>query len=127
MPKIRPFTDDALAALKRDHERLRYEVHTLRTMLRSFMSAGDDRGLKPVCKFTLTAALATSDASKSATITDQLGPGRPHLETSITVQNFLTHSAGVYQYHGASGNKGKAYYNPSDKTWHIFDMECHTA
>jgi len=126
MAKISQFTDDALAALKRDHERLRYEVHTLRTMLRAFMSGPSDKPYKPVCKFTLTAALATTDASKSATIDEQLGYGRPHLDANITVQNFATKTRGLHQYHGATGNKGKAYYNPSDKTWHIFDMECHT-
>lgn len=124
MADIRILSDDSIAALRRDHERLRYELLQTRTQLRAFMASSGDRGLKPVCRFTLDAPLTTINASQSATITHQLGPGRDHLSTSITVQNFLTHTAGSYQYHGASGNAGKAFYDPSDETWHIFDMEC---
>lgn len=121
---IRILSNDSIEALRRDHERLRYEFLQTRTQLRAFMSQVSGRGPRPICRFTLVGPLTTSSASQTATITHQLGPGRDHKGTSITVQNFLTKTAGVYQYHGASGNAGKAFYNPADKTWHIFDMEC---
>lgn len=42
MTRITQFSDDSLAALKRDHERLRYELLHLRTMLRAYMSTMPD-------------------------------------------------------------------------------------
>lgn len=38
MTTLRTLSDDSLAAVKRDHERLRYEVNQLRTVLRFFQS-----------------------------------------------------------------------------------------
>jgi hypothetical protein len=125
MTTIRVLSDDAIDSLKRDHERLRYEVHQLRIMLRVVHSQLDD-GPRLFCRFTLNAALATSDASKAATITHQYGRGSTH-PTAITVYNFLTKTAGTYEYHGASGAAGKAFYDPIEKKWHIFDMECPTS
>ena len=127
MTTIQILSEDALRDIKRDHERLKYEVQQLRVMLRACQSQLGDDGFKPVCRFTLSAALATSDATKAATITQQYGYGRDHASTSITLQNFLTKTAGVYEYHGASGAAGKAFYDPKEKKWHIFDMECPTS
>ena len=124
MTTINVLSDDSLQAVKRDHERLRYELRELRVMLRALQSQQQDDGRKIFCRFTLNAALATSDASKAATITNQYGYGINHASTSITVQNFLTATAGVYEYHGASGAAGKAFYDPVTKTWHIFDLQC---
>lgn len=113
-----------MRALQRDHERLRLEIAELRVILRAAQSQLGDDQKKPICRFTLDAALTTAQATKAATITHQYGPGLTHTTTAITVQNFLTKTAGTYEYHGASGAAGKAFYNPADKTWHIFDMEC---
>jgi hypothetical protein len=79
--------------------------------------------LKLLCRFTLGAALATSDASKSATITNQYGPGKDHSSTSITVHNLLTHTAGTYVFEGDSGDAGLAYYDIGSN-WRILQMEC---
>jgi hypothetical protein len=124
MTTIRVLSDEFIAALQRDHEQLRVEVRELRNVLRSLRSELGDDQLRPVCRFTLNAALATTDASKAATITHQYGTGRLHASTSITVQNFSAAVGGNYEYHGASGASGKAFYDPHTKTWHIFDMEC---
>lgn len=39
MTTVPILSEQSIQALRRDHERLRYEVHTLQTMLRAFMSA----------------------------------------------------------------------------------------
>jgi len=124
MPTISVLSDESLQALKRDHERLRYEVRELRVMLRALQSQQQDDGRKLFCRFTLDSALTTAQATKSATITNQYGYGIDHASTSITVQNFLTATAGVYEYHGASGAAGKAFYDRVEKKWHIFDLQC---
>lgn len=125
MTSVPILSEQSIQALRRDHERLRYEVHTLQTMLRAFMSAGgDDRGLKPLCRFTLSGALATSEASKAATMSSQYGAGRSHASTSITVYNLLSHTAGTYVFEGDSGDAGYAYYDAAEKKWYIIQMEC---
>lgn len=78
---------------------------------------------KPHCRFTLDAALATSDASKSATITSQWGQGITHPTTSITVENLLTSTGGLYLFEGASGAAGRASYK-TGTTWNIENMQC---
>lgn len=80
---------------------------------------------KQYCRFTLGAALATTDASKSATITDQYGPGWDHSTTSITAYNLLTHTAGTYTFSGASGHAGYAFWD-TGSNWRIDQMECPT-
>ena len=124
MATIRTLSDDSLEMIRRDHEAMRYEVQQLRAMLRVFSGQLEGRGFKTFCRFTLGSALTTSEGTKAATITHQYGYGRNHPVTAITVQNFLTASAGVYEYHGASGAAGKAFYDPVTKTWHIFDLQC---
>jgi hypothetical protein len=86
-----------------------------------WISAGDTR--KRWCRFTLSAAMTTSDSSKSATIHSQIGPGVAHTTTSITVNNLLTSSSGVYLFEGASGAAGLAVFD-SGTTWQIVNMEC---
>jgi len=78
---------------------------------------------KQHCRFTLGGALATTDASQSATIQTQYGPGVDHPSTSITVRNLLTHTAGTYVFEGDSGDAGIAMYD-SGTTWNIIQMEC---
>lgn len=78
---------------------------------------------KPHCRFTLNAALTTSAASVAATITHQWGQGIAHPTTSITVENLLTDTGGVYLYEGASGAAGRASYK-SGTTWNIENMQC---
>lgn len=123
MTRIQTFSDDSFAAIKRDHERLRYEMQEMRAMLRAFMSAVPDRGKRLFCRFTLGAALATTDLSKSATITHQYGPGADHADTSITVYN-LGHSGSGYVFSGASGAAGYAFWDAATKEWYILQMEC---
>lgn len=79
--------------------------------------------LKPLCRFTLDAALATSEASEGATITDQYGPGADHSETDITVYNMLTSTTDVYLFEGAIGAAGLAMWD-SGTGWKILQMEC---
>lgn len=124
MTDIRILSNDSIAALRRDHERLRYEFLQARTQLRAFMSAGQDSGLKPLCRFVLTAALATSDETKTATITHQLGAGAAHITTDITVHNLGSHAGGSYVFAGDSGDAGYAFWNPHNKGWYIIQMEC---
>jgi hypothetical protein len=119
---ITTLSPESILALKRDHERLRYEVRQLRAQLRAVQSMLEC-GKRTFCRFTLNAALATTDASKAATITHQYGRGTKH-DTAITVYNFSAAVGGNYEYHGASGASGKAFYDPIEKKWHIFDMEC---
>jgi hypothetical protein len=78
---------------------------------------------KQYCRFTLDAALATTDANKAATIQSQWGTGTDH-STSITVNNLLTHTAGTYVFEGDSGDAGIAIYSGSGSTWYIIQMEC---
>lgn len=78
--------------------------------------------LKRLCRFTLNAALATSDASKAATITNQYGPGKDHASTAITVYNLLSGTvASTYTFEGASGEAGLAEYD-SGTSWRIIQM-----
>ena len=125
MTTIKTFSDDSLAALKRDHERLRYEVRQLRVQLRAAMSALES-GLRGDVRFVLAAGLAKTDASKTATIIGQYGRGGSH-KTSITVNNPADATNGNYTYAGASGASGWAFYDPIEKKFWIFDMDCPAA
>jgi len=86
------------------------------------LSASTSRA-KLFCRFTLDAALATSDASKAATIQTQWGYGTDH-STSITVNNLETSTASTYVFEGDSGDAGIAIYSGSGSTWYIIQMEC---
>lgn len=80
---------------------------------------------KPLVRFTLSAALTTSDASKSATITNQYGPGTDNTTSSggITVHNMLTSTGGVYLFEGDSSDAGLAMWD-SGTNYRIIQMEC---
>lgn len=81
-------------------------------------------GKKPLVRFTLDSALATSDASKAATITDQYGQGVDGA-TSITVHNLLTSTASTYVFEGASGAAGLAFWD-SGTNYRVLNMQCPT-
>lgn len=80
---------------------------------------------KLLVRFTLSAALATSDASKSATIASQYGFGCDGTTSSggITVHNLLTATAATYVFSGASGAAGLAMWD-SGQNYRIIQMEC---
>lgn len=80
---------------------------------------------KPLIRFTLAAALATTDASKTATITNQYGPGLVSPNTgagAITVNNFLV-SGSTYLFEGLSGTAGLAIWD-SGTNYRIIQMVC---
>lgn len=79
-------------------------------------------GNQRLVRFTLSAALTTSDATKSATITNQYGPGVAATTTTITVHNLAT-SGGAYVFSGASGAAGLALWD-SGTNYRIIQMEC---
>lgn len=122
MDTIKTFSDDSFAALKRDHERLRYEVREMRIALRAAMSALEN-GRRIFGRFTLDAALAKTDATKSGTLTAQCGRGSQH-PSAITLNNPADATNGNYTYSGASGASGWAFYDPIQMKWWIFDMDC---
>lgn len=78
---------------------------------------------KPEVRFTLDAVLATSDASKSATITDQYGPGTANPTLAITVHNLLTDTAGSYLFSGPSAAAGLAFHD-SGQNYRIHQLQC---
>jgi hypothetical protein len=82
-----------------------------------------DPGYKSLVRFTLDNALTTSEASESATITDQYGLGNDNDETAITVHNLLTHTAGVYVFEGDASDAGLALWD-SAQNYRIIMMEC---
>lgn len=82
----------------------------------------DSSNYKPMVRFTLDSALATTDATKAATITSQYGPGISNPSSSITVYNLLE-SGGSYKYYGDSGDAGLAHWD-SGSNYIIVDMEC---
>lgn len=74
----------------------------------------------PICQFTLGATLATTDASKSATITNC---NIDSLEgDSITVYNHPASSNYIFE--GDSGDYGTAWYDQNNDKWWIVQMEC---
>lgn len=80
---------------------------------------------KSLVRFTLSSALATSDASKTATITNQYGFGVDNTTASggITVHNLLTSTGGVYVFEGDSGDAGLAMWDQGTN-YRIIQMEC---
>ena len=74
-------------------------------------------------RFELSAALAKTDASKGATIVGQYCRGAQHA-TPTTVYNPADATNGNYTYSGASGASGWAFYDPIEKKFWIFDMDC---
>ena len=82
----------------------------------------DEANKQPLVRFTLNAALTTSDSSKAATITNQYGPGIAN-STSITVYNCETASAGTYIFSADSGDAGLAIWD-SGTDYRIIQLEC---
>lgn len=83
-------------------------------------------GYKPIVDFTITAAMTTSDATKSATIQRQLGIGQDNPNTGageITVYNVREHTSGTYIYYGDSGDWGRAYHIGGNN-YAIVEFEC---
>lgn len=80
-------------------------------------------GYKPFIRFSLSAALATSDASKSATIAEQWGPGVANGAGSITVYNPAISTSSTYLFEGDSGDKGVATWRDGNN-YTIYNMEC---
>jgi hypothetical protein len=79
---------------------------------------------KSFVDFTLTSDLTTGDASASATISFEWGPGSAAgIGSAITVTNASTRTAGVYKYHGVIGRRGSAIH-VSGASYRIIDMEC---
>lgn len=79
---------------------------------------------QPLVRFTLNAVLATTEASETATITHQYGPGmKADTGASITVHNLLTHTAGTYTFEGDSGDAGWARWHKATD-YIIINMEC---
>jgi len=80
---------------------------------------------KPTVRFTLAAALATTDASKTGTITQQIGQGINSPDTgagAINVHN-LPALGGGYTFEGATGTYGLAAHD-SGNDYHILQMNC---
>lgn len=75
----------------------------------------------PICQFYLDAALATTDASKSATV-DRCNVAS-YVGDTITVYNH-DESGGDYIFEGDSGDYGTAYYDQNNEKWYIIQMEC---
>jgi hypothetical protein len=64
-----------------------------------------------IITFTLAAALTTADESKTATISEQVGPGRLSPYTGageITVHNLPSVAKSAYEFYGHSGDYGRA-------------------
>ena len=80
---------------------------------------------KSLVRFTLNSALTTSDASKTATITNQYGPGVDNTTASggITVHNLETSSAGTFVFEGNSGDAGLAMWDETTN-YRIIQIEC---
>lgn len=112
MTLIRTLSDDSLAALKRDHERLRYEVEQLRTMLRSFMSTCQPRAAT-LWRATLNEAFGATTAHYAAA--DLLGingmdTGRDiQLYDPLDVFSALAGIEGLYVFEQL-GSDGKTYW-----------------
>lgn len=86
---------------------------------------GDAPAMKPYVDFTLSAALTTSQASKTATVQTQYGAGTAHPTgaAAITVHNLREHTAATYVFEGDSGDYGRAaWYSGTD--FLILNLEC---
>ena len=79
---------------------------------------------KQFIRFELTETLSTGDASATADILTQYGPGAEHgITESITVLNYETSTGGVYRWEGVSGAVGLAAWNGGTE-FVIIDLEC---
>jgi hypothetical protein len=72
-------------------------------------------------RFTLAAALAKTDASKTGTTVDDYWGG-PSPGSTITVYNLPASTN--YIFFGASGHKGLATYDDRNAKWWIIQLEC---
>lgn len=81
--------------------------------------------VRSLVRFTLNSALTTSDASQTATITNQYGPGVDNTTASggITVHNLETSSAGTFVFEGNSGDAGLAMWDETTN-YRIIQIEC---
>lgn len=81
--------------------------------------------VRSLVRFTLDSALTTSDASQTATITNQYGPGVDNTTASggITVHNLETSSAGTFVFEGNSGDAGLAMWDETTN-YRIIQIEC---
>ncbi len=105
--------------------RLEMELAQLRRQAAAGRFELDDVPLRPVCRFRLDAAMASSDASAAATIDIQIGFGRDHASDSITVWNMPRNGAGsTYEYYGDADYYGMADWDPVREKWWIRPMEC---
>ena len=82
---------------------------------------------KSLVRFTLDAALTTADASQTATITDQYGPGVDNTTASggIIVHNMETSAAGTYMFEGNLNDAGLAMWDQGTD-YRIIQIECDT-
>lgn len=81
---------------------------------------------KPTIEFALSAAMTTSDATKTATIQSQDGIGLDNPNTgsgAITVHNVREHTASTYIFEGDSGDRGVASWLYGNE-YKIENMEC---
>lgn len=84
---------------------------------------GSSTTTKQLVRFTLDVALATTDASQPATITDQYGPGSDNSDTAITAHNLLTSTAGTFVFEGDVGDAGLAM-RDTGQDYRIIQIEC---
>jgi len=90
---------------------------------RYFIAFGAPKeNVKTFCRFTLDSALATTDASKDATITAQYGPGKDHATTDITIYNVAASSNYIFE--GDSGDAGIGFWDHDGDKWWIVQLEC---
>jgi hypothetical protein len=80
-------------------------------------------GYKKLCRFTLDAAMATSNPTGSGLLTAQYGDGTAHSTGAISLDNLLTKTASTYLFSGTSGAAGLGYYT-TGTNWRIIQMEC---
>lgn len=111
------FEQDDIAWATWSSSRKRWEVQSL-------VSAGGqpEDGLKPLVRFTLDDDLTSQDASQTATITDQWGPGVANANLTITAHNLETSDAGNYFFKGEQGDVGLAFHD-SGQNYRILLME----
>lgn len=88
-----------------------------------WLAASGFLGYKPVCRFVLDSALATSDPTATASLTHSYGQGTAHTTGDIIVTNLETNTTLVYVFYGSSGAVGYALYNGTTE-WPILQMEC---
>jgi hypothetical protein len=80
--------------------------------------------LKDWARATADAAYTTASATVAGTLTNQYGFGPDHDDTSVTLHNLETKTAGLYVFSGASGSACWAKYSGYDDDWLIVITEC---